>query len=140
IRLLRAHIVADDLDRPMAGNIGEAMTVDRETVSVDLEGERLTAGRADVIGPDLQSGSLRDYVGDEVLTPETARAGAEDSQAEAHEGAPAADEPAPPPERRAAEPPPQEAPEPQESEPQESEPQDRAAPEPGEETQGAGPD
>src|SRR5690606_31368849 len=78
IRLLRAHIVADDLDRTMAGNIGEAMTVDGETVSVDVEGERFTVGRADVIGPDLESGNLRVYVVDEVLTQETAVAEAED--------------------------------------------------------------
>lgn len=84
IRMLRAHIVADDLDRTMAGNIGEALTVDGDTVSVDVEGDRFTVGDASVVEPDLVAGNLRVHVIDALLArpQETAVAEAEEVEAE----------------------------------------------------------
>lgn len=98
IRLLRAHIVADDLDRSMAGGIGEALTLDGETVDVGVEGERFTVGDADVVESDLQRGNLRIHVVDAVLTPRTPTrlAEAEDVDVDVEdEPAPAADDSVP---------------------------------------------
>jgi|GEM_PF-1620461 len=69
VRLLRAHIVADDLDREMARNIPEALTIDGGTVSVDVEGNELRVGDASVVGADTQRGNLRVYAVDGLLTP-----------------------------------------------------------------------
>lgn len=128
IRLLRAHIVADDLDRTMAGNIGEAMTVDGETVSVGVDGERFSVGDATVVAPDLESGNLRVHVVDEVLArpQETAVAAADDIDVD--EGS-AADETAPRAERRADEPSVRDSPEAQETEQADRGAPDRDAPE-----------
>lgn len=83
IRLLRAHIVADDLDREMAANLPEALTVDGETVSIDVEGDRFSVGNASVIEPDITTGNLRVYVIDHVLEAPTQVAVAERRETEA---------------------------------------------------------
>lgn len=82
IRLLRAHIVADDLDREMAGNIPEALTVDGDTVSIDIEGNRFMVGNASVVAPDLTRGNLRVHVIDQVLEAPTQVAVAEGVETE----------------------------------------------------------
>jgi uncharacterized surface protein with fasciclin (FAS1) repeats/lipid-binding SYLF domain-containing protein len=68
VRLLSAHIVADDLDREMAGNIPEALTIDGGAVRVDVEGEQFTVGNASVVQSDIEDGNLRVHVIDEVLS------------------------------------------------------------------------
>lgn len=67
LRLLRAHIVADDLDRDMAGNIPEARTIDGGTVPVAVDGEEFTVGDASVVEPDIRRGNLRVHVVDGLL-------------------------------------------------------------------------
>src|SRR5690606_9692362 len=67
LRLLRAHIVADDLDRDMAGNIPEARTIDGGTVPVAVDGEEFTVGDASVVEPDIRRGNLRVHVVDVLL-------------------------------------------------------------------------
>src|SRR5690606_26422398 len=67
VRLLRAHIVADDLDRDMAGNIPEAQTIDGGSVSVDVEDGEFTVGDASVVTSDIQRGNLRVHVVDGLL-------------------------------------------------------------------------
>lgn len=94
IRMLRAHIVADDLDRAMAANIGEALTVDGETVSVDVEGDRFTVGDASVVEPDLVAGNLRVHVVDELLARPQEFAVAEAEEVEADEEPPTRERPA----------------------------------------------
>ncbi|HEX6997658.1 MAG TPA: fasciclin domain-containing protein [Gammaproteobacteria bacterium] len=68
IALLRAHIVADDLDPQRARSLEEAQTVDGNTVTIgeNRDGE-LEIGKAQVIEPGIQQGNLRVYVIDEVL-------------------------------------------------------------------------
>ena len=67
VRLLRAHIVADDLDREMAGNIPEALTIDGGSVSVDVEGEEFLVGGRSVVTSDIQRGNLRVHAVDGLL-------------------------------------------------------------------------
>lgn len=86
-RLLRAHIVADDLDQAMARNIPEARTIDGGTVSIDASDDRLTVGDATVVAADIRRGNLRIYAVDRVLaeTAPTQVATAEDVQDDAEE-------------------------------------------------------
>src|SRR5690606_17517780 len=67
--LLRAHIVADDVDQEMARNLTEARTIDGGSVSLSSEGEELMVGDAKVVETDIQEGSLRVYAIDGVLEP-----------------------------------------------------------------------
>lgn len=67
VRLLRAHIVADDLDREMARNVSEALTIDGGTVAVDAAGDTFTVGAASVVEPDLRRGNLRVHVVDDFV-------------------------------------------------------------------------
>lgn len=83
VRLLRAHIVADDLDRQMASDIPEARTIDGGTVSVNVEGEQFTVGNASVVEPDLQRGNLRVHVVDDLLASPIRVAVAEPDDAQA---------------------------------------------------------
>lgn len=68
IALLRAHIVADDLDPQAARRLQQAQTLDGNTVDLgeSRDGE-LEVGKAQVIEPGIQLGNLRVYVIDEVL-------------------------------------------------------------------------
>lgn len=67
IELLRAHIVADDLDRDMAARITAARTLDGGTVDLAVDQDRFTVGRANVVAEDLTRGNLRVHVVDGVL-------------------------------------------------------------------------
>jgi uncharacterized surface protein with fasciclin (FAS1) repeats len=67
IALLRAHIVADDVDPTMARNLAEARTIDGGTLDLSSEGEELMVGDATVVESDIQEGSLRVYAIDQVL-------------------------------------------------------------------------
>jgi len=69
IALLRAHIVADDVDQEMARNLTEARTIDGGSGSLSSEGEELMVGDAKVVETDIQEGSLRVYAIDGVLEP-----------------------------------------------------------------------
>lgn len=69
VSLLRAHIVADDVDPEMAGKIGQARTVDGGTVELSGEGESMKVGDAAVVKSDIQQGELRIYAIDQLLTP-----------------------------------------------------------------------
>lgn len=69
VSLLRAHIVADDVDPEMAKQIGQARTVDGGTVELSEDGETLKVGDASVVKSDIQQGELRIYTIDQVLTP-----------------------------------------------------------------------
>jgi uncharacterized surface protein with fasciclin (FAS1) repeats len=69
VEVLRAHIVADDVDPEMAKTIGEAQTIDGGTVLLSAEGEELKVGDASVVTADIQQGNLRIYSIDAVLAP-----------------------------------------------------------------------
>lgn len=69
IALLRAHIVADDVDPQMAEQIGEAMTIDGGSVELQGSGEDLQVADARVVETDIQQGNLRIYAIDQVLSP-----------------------------------------------------------------------
>jgi|GEM_PF-2283854 len=76
ISLLRAHIVADDVDDNMARTLQQAQTIDGGTVSLSSSGDELRVGDATVVESGIQQGSLRIYAIDQVLEP-TALARAE---------------------------------------------------------------
>ncbi|HEX7116835.1 MAG TPA: fasciclin domain-containing protein [Steroidobacter sp.] len=76
ISLLRAHIVADDVDENMARTLQQAQTIDGGTVSLSSSGDELQVGDATVVESGIQQGSLRIYAIDQVLEP-TALARAE---------------------------------------------------------------
>lgn len=67
IELLRAHIIADDVDLERARTLDEALTVDGDTVDVAVEDDELMIGDARVVGADFRRGNLRVYPIDEVL-------------------------------------------------------------------------
>jgi uncharacterized surface protein with fasciclin (FAS1) repeats len=65
--LLRAHIVADDLDREMAGTIPQAMTLDGGTVELEERNGQLTVDGANVEDTEIQVAGLRIFPIDRVL-------------------------------------------------------------------------
>jgi uncharacterized surface protein with fasciclin (FAS1) repeats len=65
--LLRAHIVADDLDREMAGRIPQAMTLDGGTVELEERDGQLTVDGANVEDTEIQVAGLRIFPIDRVL-------------------------------------------------------------------------
>ena len=67
IRLLRAHIVADDVARKMADRLPEARTIDGGSVRLKSEGDKLQIGSASLVGDSIQKGSIRIYPIDAVL-------------------------------------------------------------------------
>jgi uncharacterized surface protein with fasciclin (FAS1) repeats len=72
ISLLRAHIVADDVDPQMARSIGQALTIDGGTVQLQADQEqedRFQVGQASVVDRDIQQNNLRIYAIDQVLQP-----------------------------------------------------------------------
>jgi uncharacterized surface protein with fasciclin (FAS1) repeats len=72
ISLLRAHIVADDVDPQMARSIGQARTIDGGTVDLRADEEqedRFQVGDASVVESDIQQNNLRIYAIDQVLRP-----------------------------------------------------------------------
>lgn len=86
IALLRAHIVADDVDQEMARNLSEARTIDGGSVSLSSEGEELMVGDATVVETDIQEGNLRVYSIDQVLEANAPAQAADASQSQELEG------------------------------------------------------
>lgn len=95
VSLLRAHIVADDVDEEMAGTIGQAQTIDGGTIeiSADESGE-IMVGDSQVVESSDQ-GSLRVYAVDGVLSQGTqvAQAPEEQSGAQQQDEAETSDDP-----------------------------------------------
>jgi uncharacterized surface protein with fasciclin (FAS1) repeats len=72
VSLLRAHIVADDVDPQMARSIGQALTLDGGTIQLQADQEqedRFQVGQASVVDSDIQQNNLRIYAIDQVLQP-----------------------------------------------------------------------
>lgn len=67
VALLRAHIVADDVSREMAGRIGAAKTIDGGTVDLSVDGEKLMIGDAEAMDAEIEIGNIRVYAVDSVL-------------------------------------------------------------------------
>src|SRR5690606_13155902 len=86
VSLLRAHIVADNVDENMARTLRQAQTIDGGTVDLSMSGEELRVGDATVVESGIEQGSLRVYAIDQVLEP-TALARADTSdQTESESG------------------------------------------------------
>ncbi|MFW6092618.1 MAG: fasciclin domain-containing protein [Pseudomonadota bacterium] len=75
VSLLRAHIVADDVDPEMAQTIGQARTIDGGDLALEGGGEQLQVGDARVVESDIQQGNMRVYAIDGVLSPSAAGTG-----------------------------------------------------------------
>jgi uncharacterized surface protein with fasciclin (FAS1) repeats len=69
VALLRAHIVADDVDPQRARQLSAARTLDGGTVELSTENDKLMIGGASVVTPDIQvqGANLRIYSIDQVL-------------------------------------------------------------------------
>lgn len=67
IALLRAHIVADDVDAERARSLGRALTVDGGAVELAVDDGRLTVNDVEVLDTDLRMGNVRLHLIDEVL-------------------------------------------------------------------------
>ena len=78
VALLRAHIVADDVDPQMAERLEAAQTIDGSTVELASQGGKLMIGDANVVQSNIEHGNLRIYAIDEVLDAELRTALADD--------------------------------------------------------------
>ena len=69
VALLRAHIVADDVDPQRARQLPAAQTLDGETIQLSSENDKLMIGDASVVTPNIQvpGANLRIYSIDQVL-------------------------------------------------------------------------
>jgi uncharacterized surface protein with fasciclin (FAS1) repeats len=68
VSLLRAHIVADDVDQQMASTIGKAKTIDGGEVDIQAENGELTVGSAKAVDAEgIEMDNLRIYPIDGVL-------------------------------------------------------------------------
>jgi uncharacterized surface protein with fasciclin (FAS1) repeats len=67
VDLLRAHIVADDVDAARARQLEQAKTLDGGTVELKVEGDQLMVDDATVVEADIERGSVRIHTIDEVL-------------------------------------------------------------------------
>jgi uncharacterized surface protein with fasciclin (FAS1) repeats len=86
VDLLRAHIVADDVDAEMARTIGKAQTVGGGTVDLTSDGDKLKVGDAEVVTADIQQGSLRIHTIDGVLEPSATSSMASSSESSSESG------------------------------------------------------
>lgn len=68
LKLLQAHIVADDINMEMALGLGQARTLDGGNIDLYMEGDSLMVDDAMVLRSGITSGGLRIYVIDQVLT------------------------------------------------------------------------
>lgn len=68
VSLLRAHIVADDVDSEMARSLQQAQTIDGGTINISESDGELMVGDATVEQPDIQQGSIRIHAIDQVLS------------------------------------------------------------------------
>jgi uncharacterized surface protein with fasciclin (FAS1) repeats len=80
VALLRAHIVADDVDAERAKTLPEARTIDGGAVELSQEDDGLMVGDAKALESDIELGSLRVYVIDGVLSPDRIRTASVDEQ------------------------------------------------------------
>ena len=78
IALLRAHIVADDVDPQTAERLEAARTIDGGTVELASQDGKLMIGDANVVQSNIEHGNLRIYAIDEVLDAEIRTASADD--------------------------------------------------------------
>ena len=68
VSLLRAHIVADDVDQQMASTIGKAKTIDGGEVDIQAENGELMVGNAKAVDAEgIEMDNLRIYAIDGVL-------------------------------------------------------------------------
>lgn len=67
VELLRAHIIADDVDPVRARSLEEALTVDGGTIELSMDDDTLTVGDAEVVNSDIRLGNVRIYPIDGVL-------------------------------------------------------------------------
>jgi uncharacterized surface protein with fasciclin (FAS1) repeats len=67
IELLRAHIVADDVDPDRARTLSEALTVDGGRVALSVDDDKLMVGDAQVLEHDIRRGNVRIYAIDDLL-------------------------------------------------------------------------
>jgi uncharacterized surface protein with fasciclin (FAS1) repeats len=69
VSLLRAHIVADDVDPQRARQLPAARTLDGGTIQLSTENDKLMVGEASVVTPNIQvqGANLRIYSIDKVL-------------------------------------------------------------------------
>lgn len=80
VALLRAHIVADDVDAEQAKTLPEARTIDGGTVELSQEDDGLMVGDAKAMESDIELGNLRVYVIDGVLSPDRIRTASVDEE------------------------------------------------------------
>lgn len=80
VDLLRAHIVADDVDAQRADRLEQAKTLDGGTVALKMEGDHLMVDDATVIESDIERGSVRIHTIDEVLDARTRTASADSGE------------------------------------------------------------
>lgn len=92
VRVLRAHIVADDVDSEQAGNIGQAQTIDGGTVELQTQDGELMVGDASVVDSDIQLGSLRIHSIDSLLEPQPGASASAANHAAAQQPSSQADE------------------------------------------------
>jgi glucan-binding YG repeat protein len=79
VSLLRAHIVADDVDQELASTIGKAKTIDGGEVDIQAENGELMVGDAKVVDAEsIEMDSLRIYPIDGVLAANASAGGALD--------------------------------------------------------------
>jgi uncharacterized surface protein with fasciclin (FAS1) repeats len=79
VSLLRAHIVADDVDQQLASTIGKAKTIDGGEVDIQAENGELMVGDAKVVDAEsIEMDNLRIYPIDGVLAANASAAGALD--------------------------------------------------------------
>ncbi len=69
VKLLRAHIVADDVNPQMAQRIGKAKTIGGGSVDLTSQNGNLQVGDAKVVGSSVQQGNVRLYAINSVLKP-----------------------------------------------------------------------
>lgn len=69
VSLLRAHIVADDVDSQRAGTIQQALTIDGGTVELSSQDGELSVGDAKVVESDIEVAGLTVHAIDGVLEP-----------------------------------------------------------------------
>lgn len=68
VTMVRAHIVADDVDRETADTIGQALTIDGGVVDISIdEQDKLMIGDAEATGEEIEIGNLRVYALNAVL-------------------------------------------------------------------------
>jgi uncharacterized surface protein with fasciclin (FAS1) repeats len=68
LSLIRAHIVADDVDQELASQVRQAQTIDGGSLQISAEGDRIMVGGSEAEEAEIELGNLRVYAVDEVLS------------------------------------------------------------------------